>query len=84
MRRESEGLLTLVCITCGKEKNYAQAPPESIVCDTCGGTVFTNSLTPTRADQATVSQLEETARHIALDESSSEISPDELRDLNNP
>lgn len=82
----SEGLLTLVCVTCGRERNYDTAPPAAgaAVCDTCGGTVFSESLTPVRADEATISQLEETARNIALDEGSPEISPDDLRDLNNP
>jgi hypothetical protein len=46
--------------------------------------VFRNFFTPTTADEATISQLEETARSIALDEESPDISADELRDLNNP
>lgn len=85
-KRESAGLLTLVCVTCGRERNYDVAPPPAgaVVCDTCGGTVFSESLTPVRADEATISQLEETARNIALDEGSPEISTDDLRDLNNP
>ena len=80
-----EGLLTLVCLTCGNEKFYADAPPASgVVCERCGGTTFRNFFTPTEPDEATISQLEETARSIALDEESPDISADELRDLNNP
>ena len=79
-----KGLLTLVCLTCGNQKVYDDNPPERLLCERCGGTVFRNFFTPTEADEATLSQLEETARSMALDEESPDISADELRDLNNP
>jgi hypothetical protein len=46
--------------------------------------VFRSFLTPTRADDATISQLEETSRSAALDEESPDTSADDVRDLNNP
>ena len=79
-----QGLLTLVCLTCGNHKDFEENPPASLTCERCGGTVFRNFFTPTEADEATISQLEETARSIALDEESPDTSPDEVRDLNNP
>jgi hypothetical protein len=79
-----EGVLTLVCLTCGNHKDFDEAPPAVVTCERCGGTVFRNFFTPTERDEATISQLEETARSIALDEESPDISADELRDLNNP
>ena len=79
-----EGVLTLVCLTCGNHKYFDDAPPTAVTCERCGGTVFRNFFTPTERDEATISQLEETARSIALDEESPDISADELRDLNNP
>ncbi len=79
-----KGLLTLVCLTCGSEKVYDENPPQRVVCERCGGTVFRNFFTPVEEDEATISHLEETARSIALDEESPDISADELRDLNNP
>lgn len=82
--RGSEGLLTLVCVMCGKEKFYETQPPETVTCDRCGSTVFRSFLTPTHADEATLSQLEETTRSIALDEESPDISTGDVRDLNNP
>lgn len=82
--RGSEGLLTLVCVTCGKEKFYETQPPDTVTCDRCGSTVFRTFLTPTRADEATISQLEETARSVALDEESPDTSTGDLLDLNNP
>jgi hypothetical protein len=73
-----------VCLTCGNQLNFDAAPPANVTCARCGGTVFRNFFTPTERDDATISQLEETARSIALDEESPDISADELRDLNNP
>jgi ribosomal protein S27E len=83
-RAGPEGLLTLVCLTCGNHKYFDDAPPATVTCERCGGTVFRNFFTPTERDEATISQLEQTARSIALDEESPDISQDELRDLNNP
>ena len=79
-----EGLLTLVCLTCGNHIDFEDTPPAGVTCERCGGTVFRNFFTPTERDEATISQLEETARSIAFDEESPDISADELRDLNNP
>ena len=81
----TEGMLTLVCLTCGKEKYFTDQPPENdVTCDRCGGTVFRSFFTPTVQDVATLSQLEETARSVALDEESPDTTEGDLRDLNNP
>lgn len=80
-----EGVLTLVCETCGREYYFEESPPpERMRCEQCGGVVFRNFFTPTVPDEATISQLEETTRSIALDEESPDISESDLRDLNNP
>lgn len=79
-----DGLLTLVCVTCGRERYFEDAPPPHLVCDRCGGTVFRNFFTPAAADDATISELEETSRSIALDEESPDTSPGDVRDINNP
>ena len=80
----TEGMLTLVCLTCGKEKYFADQQPGDVTCDRCGGTVFRSFFTPTSPDGATLSQLEETTRSIALDEESPETTAGDLEDLNNP
>lgn len=83
--RGPQGVLTLVCVTCGREYFFAQAtPPDDLVCDRCGSTVFRNYFTPTTPDEATLSQLEETSRSIALDEESPDTAGGDVRDLNNP
>lgn len=80
-----DGLLTLVCLTCGNEEFVSEGPPPAHpVCQRCGGTVFREFFTPTEHDEATISRLEETARSVALDEESPDIAPDDLADLNNP
>ncbi|HEU4585476.1 MAG TPA: hypothetical protein VFR95_06980 [Gemmatimonadaceae bacterium] len=80
-----EGMLTLVCLTCGKEKYYAdQPPPADVTCDRCGGTVFRSFFTPTTPDGAVLSALEETSRSVALDEESPDITQADLEDLNRP
>lgn len=76
-----QGLLTLVCITCGNEKHFVRRPPASVECDKCKGRVFRNFFTPVEKDDATISQLEQTARSLAYDDDTSDISEDELRDL---
>lgn len=78
------GLLTLVCLICGNEKFFTEAPTARVVCDKCGSTTFRQEFTPTDGDEATRSQLEDTARSVALGDESPGTTPDDLRDLNNP
>jgi DNA-directed RNA polymerase subunit RPC12/RpoP len=75
------GLITLVCLTCGNEHFYDVSVPSSVKCERCGGTVFRQFATPTEPDEATIAQLEEQARSIALDDESPETAPDDVRDL---
>lgn len=78
------GVVTLVCLTCGKEKFYEQAaPPPRVTCDQCGGSVFRQFATPTEPDEATIAQLEEQARSIAYGDPSPDTVQDEVRDLDN-
>jgi hypothetical protein len=76
-----QGLLTLVCITCGQEKHFSDPPPAVVRCEKCQGRVFRNFFTPVEADEATPSPLDETARSFAYDDESPAVTPDELRDL---
>lgn len=83
--RGPQGLLTLVCLQCGAEQFFeTHVPPPHVVCPRCGGTVFRNFFTPEARDEATISQLEETARSVALDEESPDTTPGDVADLNNP
>ena len=75
-------LHTLVCITCGTEKFFTDEVPSSLKCDACGNTVFRTFDTPSKSDEAQISQLEDSARSMELGEGSPHTSRDDLRDLN--
>ena len=75
------GLITLVCLTCGNEHFYDDSVPPSVKCDKCGGTVFRQFATPTEPDEAAITQLQEQARSIALDDDSPDTMPGDVRDL---
>ena len=78
------GVVTLVCLTCGKERFYEQAaPPAQVTCSQCGSSVFRQFATPTEPDEATIAQLEEQARSIAYGDPSPDTGLDEVRDLDN-
>jgi hypothetical protein len=84
MTKKSERgpLHTLVCITCGSYKFFADELPSSIRCDSCGNTVFRTFDTPNKSDEAAISALEDSARHAALGDASPQTTRDDLRDLN--
>jgi hypothetical protein len=75
------GLITLVCLTCGKEQFYDKAVPSAVTCGQCGGTVFRQFATPTQPDEAAIASLEEQARSIAYDDASPDTTLEEVRDL---
>lgn len=75
------GIVTLVCLTCGKEQFYDKSVPSAAKCEQCGGTVFRQFATPTEPDEAAVAQLEEQTRSIAYDDASPQTTSDDVRDL---
>ena len=82
MRTEGrKGVVTLICLTCGKEKYFTQAVPAAATCDQCGGTVFRTFATPTEPDDAAIDALEAQARSMAYGDSSPDTTRDDVRDL---
>lgn len=79
-----EGMLTLICITCGNEIFFTTKPPVDDPCPRCGNTVFRSFFTPTVRDEATESMLEQTTRSISLDGGSTDSTIGDIRDLNSP
>lgn len=76
------GVFTMVCITCGAEQFFEnEPPPAQIKCVKCTGTVFRSFATPTEPDEATIAQLEESARSISYGDLSPGTTPGELREL---
>lgn len=78
---ESAELVTLVCLTCGKEKYFDQSVPATVACDQCRGTVFRTFDTPTEPDDAVSDALEAPARLLEEGDDSPESMPDDARDL---
>ena len=75
---------TLICLTCGAERFFHSGVPSSLKCQTCGSTVFRTFSTPTKPDEVTESQLEETARSASLGDASPDSAHEDVRELNNP
>ena len=80
-RHESSGLITLVCITCGREQFHSHAVPQSAVCDKCGGTVFRQFATPIEPDDASIAALEEQTRSLSYGDPSPDSTRGDVRDL---
>ena len=75
------GIVTLVCLTCGKEKFFTREVPAAVSCEQCGSTVFRTFATPTEPDEAAIDALEAQARSMAYGDSSPDTTPDDARDL---
>jgi hypothetical protein len=80
-KKGTQGLLTLVCLSCGNERTFDQAVPDAVTCEKCGGSVFRSFATPTEPDDATIATLEEQARSISYGDSSPDTGPGDVRDL---
>jgi len=77
----TKGVVTLVCLTCGKEKYFTNDVPAAATCEQCGGTVFRNFSTPTEPDEAEIDALETQARSISYGDSSPDTTQGDARDL---
>ena len=75
------GLVTLVCLTCGKERFFSQDVPAAVTCEQCGGTVFRTFATPTEPDEAAIDALEAQARSMAYGDNSPDTTFGDVRDL---
>ena len=75
------GIVTLVCLTCGKEKFFTREVPAAVSCEQCGSTVFRTFATPTEPDEAAIEALEAQARSMAYGDSSPDTTPTDVRDL---
>jgi DNA-directed RNA polymerase subunit RPC12/RpoP len=75
------GIVTLVCLTCGKEKFFTREVPAAVSCEQCGSTVFRTFMTPTEPDEAAIDALEAQARSMAYGDSSPDTTRDDVRDL---
>ena len=75
------GIVTLVCLTCGKERFFTQEVPAAVTCEQCAGTVFRTFATPTEPDEAVIDAAEMQARSMAYGDSSPDTTSGDVRDL---
>ncbi|MDQ2665993.1 MAG: hypothetical protein M3Z05_08285 [Gemmatimonadota bacterium] len=78
---EAKDVMTLVCLTCGKEQYFTSDVPAAVTCGQCGGTVFRSFATPTEPDEAAIDALESQTRSMAYGDSSPDTTRDDVRDL---
>jgi len=79
----AEGVLTLLCFTCGKYYFFADAPPpEEMSCAKCGGTVFRSVFSPQEGDEAAQDFEDSTARDLDPDDPEGDVMPGDILDLN--
>ena len=79
---EDDGVLTRVCLTCGKEYFFADSPPpEGMSCERCGSTIFRSFYTPTDGDEAAEDFEDSTARELDPDDAEGDTLPGDVIDL---
>jgi hypothetical protein len=79
---EGEGVLTLVCLQCGKEYFFSESPPEGLSCEKCAGTVFRSFYSPEEGDEAAEDFRDSTSRDLDPDDAEGEAMPGDVIDLN--
>lgn len=79
---EGEGVLTLVCLKCGKEYYFSDGQaPHGLTCEKCDNTVFRSYYSD--EDDEVVSDFDETtSRDLDPDDAEGESMPGDVLDLN--
>jgi DNA-directed RNA polymerase subunit RPC12/RpoP len=77
--RDGEDVVVLVCMECGREYSYTEAPPDSLKCGKCGNEVFRSF--EERGGEAVEDFRDSTERDVGTADGPSEVVPDDLRDL---
>jgi hypothetical protein len=81
----TDGVLTQVCVECGKEYFYDdEPPPAEQECERCGNKVFRSFFDATSPDEAGDDFRETTERDTRTDDPATEVTRGDLFDLNNP
>ena len=82
-RGEDEGVLTMVCLTCGTEYYFgSESPPDDLVCEKCGNMVFRSFYSPETEDEVVIDFMDETERDLHPDDPEGDALPGDILDLN--
>lgn len=81
----AEGVLVQVCVECGKEYFFDDAPtPADLKCERCGNTVFRSFFEVTANDDVVADYEETVERDVATDDPATDVTRGDLYDLNSP
>ncbi|MEX2283656.1 MAG: hypothetical protein WEE89_14320 [Gemmatimonadota bacterium] len=81
----AEGVLTQVCVNCGKEYYFDRnEPPTDQQCERCGNRVFRSFYSVTSDDEAAEDFQETTGRDVGTEDPATDVTAGDLHDLNNP
>jgi hypothetical protein len=78
----AEGVLTLVCFTCGREYHFDEGPPDDLTCEKCGGTVFRSFFSADPSDEVARDFADSTERDLDPDDPATDTMPGDVIDLN--
>lgn len=82
---KTDGVLTQVCVQCGKEYFYDRTePPRDQICERCGNRVFRSFFAVTDGSLIEQDFEDVTGRDVAMDDPGTDVTPGDLADLNNP
>lgn len=83
--RPTEGVLSQVCLECGKEYTFDEAdPPADLVCEKCGNTVFRSFFSPTGAgDDVEEDYRAMTERDLVTNDDANDVTRADVMDLDN-
>jgi len=82
--KPAQGVLVQVCEVCGKHYTFdEQQPPSNMTCDRCGNGVFRSFFDVTSADDVEEDFRAATERDLATDDPATDVTPADIRDLDN-
>jgi DNA-directed RNA polymerase subunit RPC12/RpoP len=80
----ADGVLTQVCLECGKEYLFDKAqPPADLVCEKCGNSVFRSFFTVRGYDEVEADFQRSTERDLAPNDTEADVTLGDIMDLNN-
>ena len=82
--KPADGVLTQVCMQCGKQYIYdKEPPPEDLTCEKCGSKVFRPFFTDIAENEAAADFRDTTERDLATDDDPGDVTRGDIADLNN-
>lgn len=80
----ADGVLSQVCIQCGKEYIFDESqPPADLRCEKCGNQVFRSFFTVRGHDEVEADFHASTERDLAPDDTEADVTRSDVMDLNN-